>query len=180
MLHVPQQRSCATWRCLNGLNPPARSRQRHFSPDAGATVRGDVMKFKNFQLLCCIMVFFGMPVSIVLAQDNANTAAMSALTTLLASPAAGADAVSRDPEALKAAQLLMAFPPHIQKRLEKVVLMIVQENGENPTRSVDSMNRSGPEGAFQSFSPAIQREIQAIARELEQDPEFMKKTGRPK
>ena len=135
------------------------------------------MKFKNLQMLSCIIVFLGISVSIVFAQDNANTAAMSALTTFLADPAAGADSVSRDPEALKAAQLIMAFPPHIQKRLEKVVLMIVQESGANPNRSVDSMNRSGPEGAFQSFSPAVQREIQAIARELEQDPEFMKKAG---
>jgi hypothetical protein len=29
----------------------------------------------------------------------------------------------------------------------------------------------------QSFSPAVQREIQALAKELEKDPEFMKKAG---
>jgi hypothetical protein len=135
------------------------------------------MKFKQLHLTGCIIAVVAISVSSVFAQDNAHTAAMSTLTTFLADPAAGADSVSRNPEALKAAQLIMAFPPHVQKRLEKVVLMIVQESGANPNRSVDSMNRSGPEGAFQSFSPAVQREIQAIARELEQDPEFMKKAG---
>jgi len=69
------------------------------------------------------------------------------------------------------------FPPNIQKRLEKVVLMIIQESGANATRHVDAMNTSGPEGAFNSFSPAVQKEIQEIAKELERDPEFMKKAG---
>ncbi len=31
------------------------------------------------------------------------------------------------------------------------------------------------EGAFNSFSPAVQREIQDLAKELERNPEFMKK-----
>jgi hypothetical protein len=135
------------------------------------------MKLKQLHLTGCIIAVFAISVGSVFAQDNAQTAAMSALTTFLADPAARADSVSKDPEALKAAQLIMAFPPHIQKRLENVVLMIVQESGINPNSPVDAMNRSGPEGAFQSFSPAVQREIQAIARELEQDPEFMKKAG---
>jgi hypothetical protein len=58
-----------------------------------------------------------------------------------------------------------------------VVLMIMQESGANATRHVDAAKISGPEGAFNSFSPAVQREIQAIAKELEKDPEFMKKAG---
>jgi hypothetical protein len=133
------------------------------------------MIFKQLNLIACLIAVFAVSVGSVFAQDNANTAAMSALTNFLADPAARADSVSTNPEALKAAQLIMAFPPHIQKRLENVVLMIVQDNGTNPNRSLDSLSTSGPEGAFQSFSPAVQREIQAIARELEQDPEFMKK-----
>jgi hypothetical protein len=32
-------------------------------------------------------------------------------------------------------------------------------------------------GAFNSFSSAVQREIQELAKELEGDPEFLKKTG---
>jgi hypothetical protein len=135
------------------------------------------MKFKQLHLTVCIIAVLAISAGCVFAQDNAHSAAMSALTSVLADPAATADSVSTNPEALKAAQLVMAFPPHIQKRLENVVLMIVQESLANPNRSVDAMNTSGPEGAFQSFSPAVQREIQAIARELEQDPEFMKKAG---
>jgi hypothetical protein len=135
------------------------------------------MKFKWLHMTGCIIAVLAFSMGGVFAQDNAHTAAMSALTSLLADPATMAASASKDPEALKAAQLIMAFPPHIQKRLENVILMIVQETLANPNRPVDAMNRSGPEGAFQSFSPAVQREIQAIARELEQDPEFMKKAG---
>jgi hypothetical protein len=32
-------------------------------------------------------------------------------------------------------------------------------------------------GAFNSFSPTVQREIQDLAKELERNPEFMKKAG---
>jgi hypothetical protein len=41
----------------------------------------------------------------------------------------------------------------------------------------DANKTSGVEAAFNSFSPAVQREIQDIARELEKDPEFMKTAG---
>ena len=135
------------------------------------------MKYKRLYFSIAMLILLIISVSSVFAQDNAHTAAMSALTSLLADPAARVDSVVKDPEALKAAQLLTAFPPHIQKRLENVVLMIIQENGTNPNSYVDALNISGPKGAFQSFSPTVQREIGAIARELEQDPEFMKKAG---
>ena len=55
--------------------------------------------------------------------------------------------------------------------------MIMQESGANASRHVDAGKISGPEGAFNSFSPAVQREIQELAKELERDPEFMKKAG---
>jgi hypothetical protein len=135
------------------------------------------MKYKQLHLAGCIIAALVISAGGVFAQDSTHAAAMSALTGLLAAPATSADSLSKDPEALKAAQLITAFPPHIQKRLGNVILMIVQESGANPNKPVDSMRTSGPEGAFQSFSPAVQQEIQAIARELEQDPEFMKKAG---
>ncbi len=111
------------------------------------------------------------------AQGPTHEAAMSALTGFFADPLARADYASKNPDALKAEQSLLAFPPNIQKRLEKVVLMIMQESGANATRHVDTLNTSGVEGAFNSFSPAIQREIQDIAKELEKDPEFLKNAG---
>jgi len=55
--------------------------------------------------------------------------------------------------------------------------MIMQESGANASRHLDAARISGPEGAFHSFSPAVQKEIQDIAKELEKDPEFMKKAG---
>ena len=55
--------------------------------------------------------------------------------------------------------------------------MIMQESGANASRHVDAGKISGPEGAFNSFSPTVQREIQELAKELERDPEFMKKAG---
>lgn len=111
------------------------------------------------------------------AQDKTREAAMSMLKDFFADPAARADYASKNPAASQAEQSLSQFPPNIQKRLENIVLMIMQESGENASRHVDAMNASGAEGAFNSFSPAVQREIENIARELEKDPEFMKKAG---
>lgn len=111
----------------------------------------------------------------VLAQDEANEAALSMLKTFLADPAMRADYAAKNPEAKQAEQNLQQFPLHIRKRLDKIVLMIMQESAERASGNVDAMKQSGPEGAFNSFSPAVQAEIQALARELENDPEFMKK-----
>jgi len=111
------------------------------------------------------------------AQDKNHEAAMSMLSSFFADPAARADYASKNPQALQAEQSLSQFPPNIQKRLEKIVLMIIQESGANASKHVDAKNTSGAEGAFNSFSPAVQREIQALAKELERDPEFMKKAG---
>lgn len=114
------------------------------------------------------------------AQDTAHQAAMSALTGFFADPAARADYAAKNPAAFQAEQSLLLFPPNIQKRLERVVLMIMQESGANAAKHVDTWKASGVESAFNSFSPAVQKEIQDIARELERDPEFMRKAGLPK
>jgi hypothetical protein len=135
------------------------------------------MKFNSLRLFSFVILFIGLSVGNGLAQKDTHQAAMSALTSFFADPAARADYALKNPGALQAEQSLLAFPPNIQRRLEKVVLMIMQESGANATRHVDAAKISGPEGAFNSFSPAVQREIQAIAKELEKDPEFMKKAG---
>jgi hypothetical protein len=135
------------------------------------------MKLKSLRGLGFIILFASIWVSNGLAQDNTHQATMSALTSFFADPTARADYASKNPGALQAEQSLLAFPPNIQRRLEKVVLMIMQESGANATRHIDAAKVSGPEGAFNSFSPAVQREIQEIAKELEKDPEFMKKAG---
>jgi len=110
-------------------------------------------------------------------QDRTHEAAMSVLRDFFSDPAARADYASKNPAALQAERNLSQFPPHIQKRLEKIVLMIMQESGADASKYVDAKNTSGAEGAFNSFSPAVQREIQGLAKELEKNPEFMKKSG---
>jgi hypothetical protein len=135
------------------------------------------MRFKCLRLLGFVILFLGISVSNGLAQDDAHQAAMSALASFFADPAARADYASKNAGALQAGQSLLAFPPNIQKRLENIILMIMQESGANAVRHVDAAKTSGPEGAFNSFSPEVQREIQNLAKELERDPEFMKKTG---
>lgn len=114
------------------------------------------------------------------AQDPGNEAAMSLLKDFFADSAARADYASRNPDARQAEQNLQQFPPDIQKRIEKVVLMIMRESGVNAAKHVEASQTSGAEGAFLSFSLAVQREILAIARELEKNPEFMKKAGASK
>jgi hypothetical protein len=111
------------------------------------------------------------------AQDKTHEAAMSMLRDFFADPAARADYASKNPGASQAEQSLLAFPPNIQRMLEKIVLMIMQESGANASRHVEAGKISGPEGAFNSFSPAVQKEIQEIAKVLEKNPEFMKKAG---
>ncbi len=138
------------------------------------------MKSKSLMILGVTIFTFVFLANNTFAQDQSHEAAMSMLKDFFADPAARADYASKNPEALQAEQNLSQFPSNIQKRLEKVVLMIMQESGVNATRYVDTKNTSGAEAAFNSFSPAVQREIQDIARELEKDPEFMKKVGPPK
>jgi len=111
------------------------------------------------------------------AGDQADGVALSLLQNFMADPAARADYASRNPQARQAELQLRQFPPAVQKRIERVVLMILEESGSGASRHVETAKTSGPEGAFLSFSPAVQREIEAIARELEKDPEFMKKAG---
>ena len=133
-----------------------------------------VMVLRFVAGFACLIVFWAGPAP---AEDKVHDAAVSMLADFFADPAARADYAATHPDALKAEQSLAVFPPAIRKRIENVVLMIVKESGAGATRHIDAASSAGPEGAFRSFSPAVQREIEAIARELEKDPEFMKAVG---
>jgi hypothetical protein len=135
------------------------------------------MEFKYLRLLGFVILFLGTSVGNGLAQDDTHQAAISALTSFFSDPAARSDYASKNVEALQAEKSLLAFPPNIQRRLEKVALRIMQESGPNATKHVDAAMISGLEGAFNSFSPEVQKEIREIAKELEKDPEFTKKAG---
>ena len=135
------------------------------------------MKSKYLMMIGLAIFAFVFLANNTFAQDKTHEAAMSMLRDFFADPAAIADNASKNPAALQSEQNLSQFPPNIQKRLEKIVLMIMPESGANASRHVDAMNTSGAEGAFNSFSPEVQREIQSLAKDLERDPEFMKKAG---
>lgn len=124
-------------------------------------------------VIACILLLHAIPAT---AGDQADDAALALLQNFMADRTARAEYASRNPQARQAELQLQQFPPAIQKRIERVVLMILEESGSGASRHVEAAKASGPEGAFLSFSPAVQREIAAIARELEKDPEFMKKT----
>jgi hypothetical protein len=131
------------------------------------------MKAKYFVTLATIFIF-AFSANSSFAEDPSHEAAISMLMNFFSNPSARADYASKNPMASEAEQNLSQFPPNIQKRLEKVVLMILQESGAKAAKHVDAMNTAGAEAALNSFSPAVQREIQSIAKELEKDPEFMK------
>ncbi len=133
------------------------------------------MKSKCLIISAVITIACLFPASSVIAQDKTHEAAMSMLRDFFGDPAARADYAAKNPAASQVEQDLARFSPEIQKRLEKIVLMIMQESGANASRHVEAGRVSGPEGAFNTFSPAVQREIQELARELERDPAFMKK-----
>lgn len=135
------------------------------------------MKFKYLIILGVIILTFAFLANNVFAQDNPHEAAMSMLRDFFANPTEQADYASKNPAALQAEQDLVQFPPNIRKRLENIVLLILQESGANAAMHVDAAKISGPEGAFNSFSPAVQREIQGLAKELERDREFLQKSG---
>jgi hypothetical protein len=101
----------------------------HYCPKEGAA-----MNMRYFRIIVLLVTLFIFTDANVLAQGPTHEAAMSALTSFFTYPVARADDASKNPDALKAEQNLMAFPPNIQKRLEKVVLMIMQESGANATR----------------------------------------------
>jgi hypothetical protein len=139
--------------------------------------KGPGMKSKYrliINMAICILLFLTVP---SWAEEQQDAAALSMLGNFLANSAARADYASSRPDALQAEQSLKQFPPEIQKRIERLVLMIMQESGAGASRHVEASKTGGAEGAFNSFSPAVQREIAAIARELERNPEFMKKMG---
>jgi len=135
------------------------------------------MKLKGLAILAVLIFSFIFLANHAFAQDKSHEAAMSMLSDFFADPSARSDYASKNPAALQAEQSLAQFSPNIQKRFEKIVLMIMQESGANASRHVEAGNTSGPERAFNTFSPAVQREIQDLAKELERDPEFMKKAG---
>jgi hypothetical protein len=135
------------------------------------------MRLKHFVILGMIILMFVFLSGGSFAEDQVHDAAMSKLADFFSDPSAMSEYASKNPAAAKAEQNLLQFPPKIQKRIEKVVLMIMKESGEDAAKHIDSMKSSGPESAFNSFSPAVQKEIQSIARELENDPEFMKQSG---
>ncbi|MCG6536165.1 MAG: hypothetical protein L7F78_16065 [Syntrophales bacterium LBB04] len=120
------------------------------------------MKSQHLKTLALILFTLIIGVNQAFSQDKSHEAAMSALSDFFA-----------DPSAL-AGQNLTQFSPKIQKRLEKIVLMIMQESIADASRHVEAMDASGPEDAFNSFSPAVRKEIQDLAKELEKDPAFMK------
>ncbi|MDQ5986415.1 MAG: hypothetical protein CSYNP_02139 [Syntrophus sp. SKADARSKE-3] len=134
------------------------------------------MKRKLFIIGFVIFAFI-LSANNILAQDKAHEAAMLMLKEFLADQAARVDYAAKNPGALQAEQNLSQFPSNIQKRIEKIVLMIMQESGENASKYVDTSKALGQEGAFNSFSPSVQKEIENLARELEKDPDFMKKAG---
>ena len=95
------------------------------------------MKSKSLVILGVTIFTFIFLANNTFAQDQSHETAMSMLKDFFADPAARADYASKNPEALQAEQNLSQFPPNIQRRLEKVVLMIMQESGANATRHVD-------------------------------------------
>lgn len=133
------------------------------------------MKIKYLMIFAVIVFAFALQSNHAIAQDKTHEAAMSMLMDFFADPSARADNASKNPAALQAEQNLSQFPPNVQKRLEKIVLMIMQESGVAASKHVEAGKNSGPKGAFNTFSPAVQREIQYLAKELESDPAFMKK-----
>ena len=136
------------------------------------------MSLTKTDLILGITVFaLVLSANVVIAQDKTHEAAMSMLKDFYADPAARADYASKNPAALQAEQNLAQFSPNIQKRFGKIILMIMQESGTNASRHVEAGKNSGAEGAFNSFSPAVQGEIQELAKELERDPTFIKSSS---
>ena len=136
------------------------------------------MSLTKTDLILGITVFaLVLSANVVIAQDKTHEAAMSMLKDFFADPAARADYASKNPAALQAEQNLAQFSPNIQKRFGKIILMIMQESGANASRHVEAGKNSGAEGAFNSFSPAVQGEIQELAKELERDPTFIKSSS---
>ena len=106
------------------------------------------MKSKSLVMMGLAIFAFVFLANNSFAQDKTHEAAMSMLKNFFADPVARADYASKNPGALQAEQNLSQFPPNIQKRLEKVALMILQESGANATRHVDAMKISGTESCI--------------------------------
>ena len=71
---------------------------------------------------------------------------------------------AQDPAAGRAESDLSRYSPEIQQELLEIVMMIMTESKGNPGAA--SLNAANPAGAMQSFSPAVQARIQAVARKI--------------
>lgn len=71
---------------------------------------------------------------------------------------------AQDAAAARAESDLSRYSPEIQQELLEIVMMIMTESKGSPGTA--SLNAANPSGAMQSFSPAVQARIQAIARKI--------------
>jgi hypothetical protein len=75
---------------------------------------------------------------------------------------------AQDAAAGRAESGLSRYSPEIQQELLEIVMMIMTESKGNPGAA--SLNAANPAGAMQSFSPAVQARIQAVARKIAAQP----------
>ncbi len=71
---------------------------------------------------------------------------------------------AQDLAAGRAESDLSSYSPQIQQELLEIVSIIMTESKGNPGAA--SLNAVNPAGAMQSFSPAVQARIQAVARKI--------------
>ena len=131
------------------------------------------MKNPIFLFLLMFLLFVNNN-SLLCKDSSAHEQAMKKLKEFLYNKDLRKAYAAEHPEAAKAENMMLKFPPHIQKRLINVILMIMQESGEGTEKHVTAIKKGGPEAAFNSFSQAVQNEIRSIAAELEKDSQFMK------
>ncbi len=113
-------------------------------------------------------------IDLAVAQDQNSDSMMAVmmLQSLLFDPNAMAELSRKDPAAKEANDRLKAFPPWAQDEIRKIILEIMKAQGERAKNHVDVFEGGGALGAYQSFSPEVQRSISQLAERLQRDPSF--------
>lgn len=115
----------------------------------------------------------------LLSNEDANhEKAMSMLKIFLYDSQEREAYALKNPAAAKAEGFLSLFPKDIQKRLLLITEKIIDKDRENSQEHINRMKNSGPEAAFNGFSGDIQREVKAIAVELEKNPKIIEKMSK--
>ena len=119
-----------------------------------------------------LLIFVAVNGSAAAQTGDPDTQALQELNGFLNDPAARHAFAAGKPDAQQTNTFLETFPKWAQDELMSIVMDIMRESKAGATKHVDAYKSGGAAGAKASFSPAVQRRVEALESRLGADPAF--------